>query len=110
MHACIFCWSKSFWNADWISAKDVSSGFMVKTVSHKKSSGSTHIMKVKENHAQDIFYRLEVYPNNNFFANSNPRRKLHYINDYMPSVWAFPVKGYLGQIGILLEQVNIRAK
>lgn len=106
----IFCWPKNFSEANWISAKDIRPNFSVRTTSHKRSSGSTLIVKVKKNHVKDVFYRLEVYPNNSFFANSNPRRKFHYINDYMPSVWGFPIKGYLGQIGTLLEQSSIRGK
>lgn len=106
----IFCWKRSVSDADWIPAKEIDSGLLAKTVSHKKASGSVHIVKVEENHVRDIFYRLEAYPNNNFFANSNPRRMLHYSQDYMPSVWAFPVKGYLGKIGILLEQGSIHPK
>jgi len=103
----IFCWTSSLSQANWIAAKDVKQGFLAKSVSCKSSGGSTHIMKVEKEYVQDVFYRLEVYPNNNFFANSNVRRKLHYIDDLMPSVWTFPVKGYLGQIGTLLEQNRI---
>jgi len=103
----IFCWRNSFSDACWLPAKDIRPSFLVSTVSHKGSPGSTYITKVKENHIHSIFYRLELYPSNNFFANSNPRRKLHYVDDYMSSIWTFPIKGRLGQISSLLERSNM---
>jgi hypothetical protein len=102
----IYCWMphKSSSSADWISASDIQEGYYISTRSHKSASfGSTTISKVKKTHVRDVFYRLEVYPNNNFYANSNVRRMTHFVNDYMPSVWAFPIKGYPGQIGALFE-------
>lgn len=106
----IFCRPETFSEVDWIPAKDIRHGFLVSTASPKSSIGGSRIVNVNENHIHDFFFRLEVYPNNCFFANSNIRRKLHYMNDYMSSVWTFPVKGYLGQIGILLEQDIIHPK
>lgn len=100
----IFCWKDSFGESDWYPAKNIQAGYHVSTASPKSfAGGSTRIQKVRKNHVRDVLFKLEVYPNNSFFANSNPRRKTHYLEDYLPSVWAFPLKGYLGQIGRLLQ-------
>lgn len=106
----IFCWKDVFSDADWVPARNISRGFSAVSVSKKRASGASGIISVKEVHTPDVFYRLEIYPYNNFFANSNQIRKLHYVNDYMPSVWTFPVKGYMGQIGSLLEHKKIHSK
>jgi hypothetical protein len=92
------CWRNGSSGPEWIAAKNIRVGFVVSLRSCKSSGGSTLVENVEENHVRDVFYRLEVYPNNNFFANSSTIRRTHYVNDYMSAVWAFPVKGYLGQI------------
>lgn len=100
----IFCRQGNLSNDDWFPAREIRSGFLAPTISHKSHFlGSTGINKVSKGYVRDNFFRLEVYPNNSFFANSNRRRKAHYIEDYGVSVWAFLIKGYLGQIGYLLE-------
>jgi len=104
----IFCWQDSYSKADWLPAKDIRAGYFVTVASHKSyAGGSTRIERTVKNHVRDIFLKLEVYPNNSFFANSNPRRKMRYFEDYPASVWAFPIKGYLGKIGVMLEESQI---
>lgn len=101
----IFCRQRNLSNNDWLTARDIQRDFLIPMISHKSHFfGSTLIGRVSKEYARGSFFRLEVYPNNSFFANSNLRRKTHYIEDYGASVWAFLVKGYLGQIGCLLEQ------
>ncbi len=104
----VFCWKDYLSDAKWVQARDIKAGYSVTTASHKSyGGGSTIIERIRKNHKRDVLFRLEVYPNNSFFANSNPRRKRHYLGDYPASVWAFPIKGYLGQIGIMLEESQI---
>jgi len=68
--------------------------------------GSTTIVEVTKKFAKNsLFYKLEVYPNNSFFANSNIERKLSL--PIIGAAWGFPIKGYLGQIGSLLEKSGI---
>lgn len=103
------CWQGSSSNVDWIKAKDVRSGYSVSLQSgyYRKGGlmGSTGIVAVEEKISETIFYKLEVYPSNCFFANSNRVRKLHYASDALGAAWGFPIKGYLGQIGALLENI-----
>lgn len=103
------CWQSSSSNADWFRAKDIRPGYSVSLQSgpYRKGGfiGSTRIVAVDEKFAETTFYKLEVYPNNSFFANSNRVRKLHYASDALGAAWGFPIKGYLGQIGALLENI-----
>jgi len=68
--------------------------------------GSTTIVEAAQRFTSDsLFYKLEVYPNNSFFANSNTEGKLSFPS--VEAAWGFPIKGYLGQIGSLLEKSGI---
>ena len=65
--------------------------------------GSTGVNEVKIDYKPEKFFRMTVYPNNSFFANSNTRGITHPIEDFTKSVWAFPVNGYLGDKGYLFD-------
>lgn len=105
----IRCWQNLSSDADWVRAKDIRPRYRVSLQSgpYRKGSlaGSTQIVSVDEKFAETTFYKLEVYPNNSFFANSNMVRKLHYASDALGAAWGFPIKGYLGQIGAFLENI-----
>jgi len=100
------------WNSEreWIRAMDVRPDYYISRQSgpYRKGrpSGSTVIVEAEQRFAPDsVFYKLEVYPNNSFFANSNIQRKLSFPS--VEAAWGFPIKGYLGQIGSLLEKSGI---
>lgn len=107
----IYCWRDSYSDADWIRAVDVKQEYHISVQSGPYRRGgltSTTVVQAKKTVSDSLFYKLEVYPNNSFFANSNIVRKLHPISNGLPAAWGFPIKGYLGQIGVLLEK-NWRA-
>lgn len=117
----IYCWRESFSDADWLRVSDISPGYRIPPQSgyYRKGSliGHTTIAKAEKITiakaekmfvSDSLFYKLEVYPNNSFFANSNVVRKLHPLSDGLPAAWGFPIKGYLGQIGTLLEYPKLQ--
>jgi len=100
------------WNSrgEWIRVMDVHPGYHIQSQSgpYRKGMlmGSTSIVEVTKEFPKDsLFYKLEVYPNNSFFANSNIERKLSWPS--IGAAWGFPIKGYLGQIGSILEKSGI---
>lgn len=104
----IYCWRDSYSDADWIRAMDVKPGYNISVQSGPYRRGgltSTTVVQAKKAFSDSLFYKLEVYPNNSFFANSNVVRKLHPLSDGLSAAWGFPIKGYLGQIGVLLEKI-----
>lgn len=109
-HTPVFCSKGNLSTSDWVKATDIIAGFSINNVSRVKAQGFCKILNVLSEPKKDDFYKLEVYPNNTFIANSNPLRKTRYLEDYPASVWGLPVKGYPGEIGLLLEPTIARAK
>jgi hypothetical protein len=103
----VFCRVRFGDDAKWTPAEEVRPGHLIMNVSGScrrfGPSGTTSIGRVQKENVKETFFKLEVYPNNSFFGNSNSVRKLHLVEDMLPAAWGMPLKGYPGQIGRLLE-------
>jgi hypothetical protein len=103
----IYCRSGYNSDAEWTKAEDIKDGYLVASISgyyrHSSPAGSTHIKETRKNFTNERFFKLEVYPNNTFFANSNKIQKLRFTEDVLGASWGLPIRGYPGQIGRLLE-------